>query len=173
VILTCVILGLMLASGLWTVLTRSLVRAAIGLALTSIVLTILMFQLGATMAAVFELSVCAGLITVVFISTISMTKALTHNALLAKTRDRLRRYWYLPAILLVVGAAMAFFMAPLPLGLAGPAASSPAVAAADFSALKDMLWKERQTDLLGQITIIFAGVTGVIVLFKERKGGSE
>ncbi len=167
-VLTCVVLLLMVGAGLWTVLTRSLVRAAIGLAATSVVLTILMFMLGATMAAVFELSVCAGLITVVFISTISMTKALTHEALLEKTRDRLKRYWYLPVILLVAGAALAFALSPLP--LAGP---SPAAAPADFEGLKAVLWNGRQTDLLGQITILFAGVTGVVVLFKERKGGEE
>jgi NADH-quinone oxidoreductase subunit J len=120
------------------------------------------------MAAVFELSVCAGLITVVFISTISMTKALTHAALLTKTRDRLKRYWYLPALLLVAGAVLAFVLSPLPFE-----AATPVPAAIDFDALKQMLWKDRQTDLLGQITIIFAGVTGVIVLFKERKGGQE
>ncbi len=167
-VVVIVVLGLMVVSGIWTVMTRSLVRSAIGLALTSVILTVLMFQLGATMAAVFELSVCAGLITVVFISTISMTKALTHDALLTKTRDRLKRYWYLPAILLVAGAVLAFVLSPMPFE-----AASPAPAAVDFDALKQMLWKERQTDLLGQITIIFAGVTGVIVLFKERKGEKE
>jgi NADH-quinone oxidoreductase subunit J len=168
VIVIFVVLGLMVVSSLWTVMTRSLVRSALGLALTSVILTILMFQLGATMAAVFELSVCAGLITVVFISTISMTKALTHAALLTKTRDRLKRYWYLPALLLVAGAVLAFVLSPLPFE-----AATPVPAAIDFDALKQMLWKDRQTDLLGQITIIFAGVTGVIVLFKERKGGQE
>ena len=168
VILIFVVLGLMVVSSLWTVMTRSLVRSAIGLALTSVILTVLMFQLGATMAAVFELSVCAGLITVVFISTISMTKALTHDALLTKTRDRLKRYWYLPAILLVVGAVIAFVLSPMP-----RASAAPVPAPVDFASLGQMLWKERQTDLLGQITIIFAGVTGVIVLFKERKGENE
>jgi NADH-quinone oxidoreductase subunit J len=168
VLVIYIVLGLMVASGVWTVMTRSLVRSAIGLALTSVILTILMFQLGATMAAVFELSVCAGLITVVFISTISMTKALTHNALLQKTRDRLKRYWYLPAILLLAGAAIAFFATP-----ASPGLAAPATEAASFDDLKQLLWKGRQTDLLGQITIIFAGVTGVIVLFKERKGEEE
>ena len=167
-IVTCIVLGLMVLAGLWTVMTRSLVRSAIGLALTSVILTVLMFLLGATMAAVFELSVCAGLITVVFISTISMTKALTHEALLQKTRDRLKRYWYLPALLLVGGAVLAFVLAPLP-----PGGALPAPATVDFAALKQMIWKERQTDILGQITIIFAGVTGVIVLFKERKGEKE
>jgi NADH-quinone oxidoreductase subunit J len=162
------LLGLMLAMALWTVLSPSLLRAAIALAVTSATLTLLMFQMDSPLAAVFELSVCAGLITVVFISTISMTKALTHDALLTKTRDRLKRYWYLPAILLVAGAVLALVLSPLPASLA-----APAPAAVDFGSLGQMLWKDRQTDLLGQITIIFAGVTGVIVLFKERKGEKE
>lgn len=167
-IVICIALVLMVVSGIWTVMTRSLVRSAIGLALTSVILTVLMFQIGATMAAVFELSVCAGLITVVFISTISMTKALTHAAILQNARDRLKRYWYLPALLLVVGAVLALVLSPIPLDQA-----APAPATVDFESLKQALWKERQTDLLGQITILFAGVTGVIVLFKERKGEKE
>jgi hypothetical protein len=32
-----------------------------------------------------------------------------------------------------------------------------------------VLWDSRQTDLIGQIIVIFTGVFGVIVLFKERK----
>ena len=171
-IVDCVVLGLLVLSGAWTVMTRSLVRSAIGLALTSLILTVLMFRLGATMAAVFELSVCAGLITVVFISTISMTKALSHEVLLQKTRDRLKRYWLLPVLLLVGLAVLGLVLAPRP-ELGAAAVQAPAQTGGGFEALKSALWKDRQTDIIGQIAIIFAGVTGVIVLFKERKGDKE
>ena len=63
-LLKLIVLAIMLLCALWTVMTRGLVRAALGLAATSIALTVLMFMLGAGLAAVFELSVCAGLITV-------------------------------------------------------------------------------------------------------------
>ena len=98
-VLTIIVLALMLIAALWTVMTRGLVRAALGLAVTSIILTVLMFMLGAGLAAVFELSVCAGLITVVFVSTIAMTQPSSKSELLEKTRNRMRRYWFLPVII--------------------------------------------------------------------------
>jgi NADH-quinone oxidoreductase subunit J len=161
VILTIVVLALMLIAALWTVMTRGLVRAALGLAATSIILTILMFMLGASLAAVFELSVCAGLITVIFVSTIAMTQPSSRSELMEKTRHRMRRYWYLPVIIVVVGGGLAW----LSIG-AAVSLPAPPIAVDD---VKKVLWDSRQTDLLGQIIVIFTGVFGVIVLFKERK----
>jgi len=157
--LTIVALALMLLAALWTVLTRGLVRAALGLAATSVLLTAVMFIMGAGLAAVFELSVCAGLITVVFVSTIAMTQPSSKTELLAKTRHRLRRYWYLPVIIVAAGAAMA----------ALSIAPSPAPPPAAVQDARQVLWTSRQTDLVGQAIVIFAGALGVIVLFKERK----
>ena len=78
-----------------------------------------------------------------------------------KMRHRMRRYWYLPAIIVVVGAALAW----LSIG-ASVSLPAPLSAVAD---VKKVLWDSRQTDLIGQIIVIFTGVFGVIVLFKERK----
>ena len=64
--LDLILLGGMLLCCLWAVMARGLLRAAIALATTSVVLAIIMFRLDSPLAAVFELSVCAGLITVVF-----------------------------------------------------------------------------------------------------------
>lgn len=50
---------------------RDLLRAAVSLAVLSVILAGLFFKLGAPYAGAFELSVCAGLITVLFISAIS------------------------------------------------------------------------------------------------------
>jgi NADH-quinone oxidoreductase subunit J len=157
-VLTVSVLVLLLLATLWTVMTRGLVRAALGLAALSVILTILMFMLGAGLAAVFELSVCAGLITVVFISTIAMTQPSSRSELAQKTGRRLRRYWYLPAILLVVGAALVALKVEVP--TLPPAAAEEA---------RQVLWGSRQTDIIGQVIVIFAGVFAVIVLFKERK----
>jgi NADH-quinone oxidoreductase subunit J len=49
-------------------------KAAICLGVASALLGVLFFVLNAPYAAVFELSICAGLITVLFVSTISLTK---------------------------------------------------------------------------------------------------
>ena len=164
-VLTIIVLALMLIAALWTVMTRGLVRAALGLAVTSIILTVLMFMLGAGLAAVFELSVCAGLITVVFVSTIAMTQPSSKSELLEKTRHRMRRYWFLPVIIVAVGAVLAWLSI-------GATVSLPVSDAADATSgldVKQVLWGLRQTDLVGQVIVILAGVFGVVVLFKERK----
>lgn len=163
-VLTIALLALILLAAVWTVMTRGLVRAAVGLAATSVLLTALLFFLGAGLAAVFELSVCAGLITVVFVSTIAMTRPYSSAELMVKTRVRMRRYWYLPLILVVAGAVLAW------LGVgASDALAPPPAAVADAVDARQALWGERQADLIGQVLVIFAGVLGVIVLFKERK----
>ncbi len=164
-VLTIIVLALMLIAALWTVMTRGLVRAALGLAVTSIILTVLMFMLGSGLAAVFELSVCAGLITVVFVSTIAMTQPSSKSELLEKTRHRMRRYWFLPVIIVAVGAVLAWLSI-------GATVSLPVSDAADATSgldVKQVLWGLRQTDLVGQVIVILAGVFGVVVLFKERK----
>jgi hypothetical protein len=90
-----------------------------------------------------------------------MTQPNSKSELMEKTRDRMKRYWYLPAIIVLVGAALAWFS----IG-ASAAALPPTTEAIDP---KQVLWGQRQTDLVGQVIVIFAGVFGVIVLFKERK----
>ncbi len=153
------LLTILLACSLWAVLTRSLLMSAIALASVSIVLTLLMFRLDAPIAAVFELSVCAGLITVIFVSTISLTKPITRVELKQQTRARIKRYWYLPVIVFASAVLLGFFMV-FP--------EVPGLAALPDLDVKDVMWKLRQTDILGQIVIILAGVFGVVVLLKEK-----
>lgn len=144
-------------AGLWTVMTSVIIRAALGLALTSIMLTIIMFQLGAPLAGVFELSVCAGLISVVFISVISLTHRLSYPEYMSRRANRLRRFIYLPVILIVAAVAMFFAYRPFVIPMALPAL---------FSDVRVILWDVRRLDLLGQIVILLAGVFGVLILFK-------
>jgi len=150
-----IILGL---SGLWTVMCRSLLKAAIGLALTSAVITMLMFRLNSPLAAVFELSVCAGLITAVFVSTISMTKPLTHKEIVEISRDRFKRFVYLPVMLALTGIILAGLK--LPLDFAIPPA-------APENDVRVIMWNMREIDLFGQIAVILAGAFGVVILFRE------
>ena len=153
------ILFTLIAAALWTVMTRSLIRSAIGLALTSVILTIIMFRLNSPMAAVFELSVCAGLITAVFISTIAMTKPLTHQEILTMTKGRINRYWYLPVILVITAVILSVVKFPefqMPKEVA-------------TTSVNDVLWRLRQFDMLGQVSILLAGVFGIVVLFKEAR----
>jgi NADH-quinone oxidoreductase subunit J len=82
------ILIVLMLTGLFTVMTSSLLKSGIGLAVTSAVLSAMMFRLGAPLAAVFELSVCAGLIPVIFITVISLTKPLKKDEALAERREK-------------------------------------------------------------------------------------
>lgn len=152
------IIALLLAA-LWTVLTIRLIRSVVGLALTSAILSIIMFRLGSPMAAVFELSVCSGLISVIFITTISFTERVSKDRLLVRRKERFAKFWYLPVILVVAGFTLMRFSSPPSLNL--PVQSAPAD-------VRHVLWGLRHLDLLGQIIVLLAGAFGIAILFKER-----
>ncbi|HEY3448688.1 MAG TPA: NADH-quinone oxidoreductase subunit J [Myxococcales bacterium] len=160
---TYLLLGLVVASALWAVLTPTLIRGAIALALTSALITILMFQMDAALAGVFELSVCAGLITVVFVSTISLTRPKGEE--LAQERADKRRQAFLPLLGVVFWVGVLLWAGGYVLDVE-PA--TPAAGAAALS-VRDALWNVRRIDLLGQLLVIFVGVFGVVILFKEEK----
>ncbi|HUS80439.1 MAG TPA: hypothetical protein VM283_04165 [Armatimonadota bacterium] len=63
------------ALGLAAVHLRDVLKGAIALALMSAVLSAVFYQLGAPYAAMFELSVCAGFITVLLLAVIALTEA--------------------------------------------------------------------------------------------------
>ncbi len=157
--LNYLILVVLVLAALWTVMTRSLIRAAIGLAATSAVLTIIMFRLNSPLAAVFELSVCAGLISVLFVSTISLTQPLNKEEVLAHIKERLGRFWVLPFLVIAIGLTLSFIQFKLNLRLPAPEAEKD---------VRAVLWNLRQLDLLGQIIILITGVFGVVILFRER-----
>lgn len=154
-----ILLITMTLAALWTVMTRSLLKAALGLAVTSAILSVIMFQLSSPLAAVFELSVCAGLITAVFISAISLMRPLTHKETLELSKQRIKRYWYLPVIMAITAAILIFLNIPFDFKLPGQTL---------FIDVRALLWNSRQLDLLGQIVIVLAGVFGTIILFRER-----
>src|SRR4030042_1082325 len=67
------LVGLVLFSVL-AILIKDLLKAAISLAVASLLLGIIFFRMNAPYAGVFEISVVAGLITVLFMLTIALTK---------------------------------------------------------------------------------------------------
>ena len=152
IVLTVIALG--------TVMTRSLLRAAVGLALTSAILTMVMFRLHSPLAAVFELSVCAGLIPVVFVSAITLTHPLTPKEIMQHMKDRLTRFWYLPFIVLALAIIFIFIHLKFKMPLLMPEADRD---------VRFVLWHLRPLDLIGQILILLVGVFGILVLFKEKK----
>lgn len=158
--LNILILIILAISALWAVMARSLLRSAIWLAMTSVVLTIAMFNFGSPLAAVFELSVCSGLISVLFISTISLTQPLTKDEVLQHMKERLARFWYLPFIIVGIGIVLSFIHIKWNLILPMPEREVD---------VREVLWSIRQMDLFGQVIILLAGVFAVVILFKENK----
>ncbi len=158
--LNFVILIALVLFSLWTVMTRSLIRSAIGLALTSAILTIAMFRLNSPIAAVFELSVCAGLISVLFVSTISLTHPETREEAMQHMKDRLTRFWYLPVIVIVAVVILSAMRMNLHFNLPTPDAEKD---------VQSVMWNLRQLDLFGQIIVLLTGVFGVVILLKEAK----
>lgn len=143
---------------LWAVLDPRLLRAVVALAVTSVMVTVLLFKLDSPLAAVFELSVCAGLVSAIFLGAITLTQPESAAQASSSARERIRRYWYLPPLLVLLGVALLQISMP----------GSPASATTGDDVRK-VLWTSRHLDLLGQITVLVAGAFGVVVLFKEAK----
>lgn len=155
-----ILIILLAAAVLWTVMTSRLLRSGVGLAVVSALLAILLYRLTAPTAAVFELSVCAGLIPVVFVTTISFTRRLKCEEVKAARLTGLTRYWYLP---FVMGIAI------VPLFLFAPQLDFPLPAAGEAVDVRQMLWGVRHLDLFGQVAVLLAGALAVAVFFKEAR----
>ncbi|MFA5090898.1 MAG: NADH-quinone oxidoreductase subunit J [Candidatus Omnitrophota bacterium] len=153
------LIALLLAS-LWTVMTIRLIRSVVGLAITSAILSIIMFKLDAPLAAVFELSVCAGLISVIFVTTISFTQRLTQERLKLRRKERMGKFWYLPLIICTAAILLSFWRPSLNFQFPAPLKETDA---------RNILWNMRHLDLLGQVIVLLAGAFGVVILFKEEK----
>ena len=151
----------MAIAALWAVMCRSLLKATIGLAITSAIITILMFRLNSPLAAVFELSVCTGLITVVFVSTISLTKPLTNKEIVELSRERHKRFGYLPIVIIVISIALTLIK------IKHNIITQPAVDA--ITDVRQVMWNVRLLDMFGQIIVIIIGALGVVILFEERR----
>jgi len=157
-VIDIVLLAAFVLAAVWSVLTARLMRAVIALAATSVLVTSLIFRLDSPLAGVFELSVCAGLVSAIFLGTISLTQAETETEISVRAKERIRRYWYLPPLLVLSSVAL--------LQLALPSSSTVANTGDE---VRKVLWTTRHLDLLGQITVLVAGAFGVVVLFKETR----
>lgn len=155
---TLLVLALLLAS-VWTVSTARLLRSVIGLGLTSAVLAAALFRLEAPLAGVFELSVCAALVSVIFVMTVAVTQRLTKDDLSARQRQMLKRSWPIPLLVAVV--AVVIFRHGTP--------ANPFFATGISTDVRSMLWNERQLDLVGEMLVLLAGAFATVMLFKEAK----
>jgi NADH-quinone oxidoreductase subunit J len=112
--------------------------------------------MNAPYAGVFEISVVAGLITVLFILTIALTKAGD------EVKESRIANWVFPLVFAVFIVIDALVMK----GLLHRVPALPS--AAEAGSFGDVLWKGRTLDLVGQIAVILAGVFSVLALFRKR-----
>lgn len=150
----------MLFFGVYAVMSRSILRSAIGLALSSAALAVLLYALEAPWASVLELSVCSGLVTIIFISGISLSRS-PKLELQKEFRDH-ERNKHLPVVLIGVGAALVILS--LAIGFDMPPLAEDLNL--DF---RKVFWEMRQTDIWGQIAAVLCGGIAVSVLFRKEK----
>lgn len=156
-----VLLGLMVVLSIGCCIFKDLLYVAVSLATMSGILALVLFLFGANIAGVFELSVCAGLITVLFIATVSLTKDSDKKA-----ETRLPVYFVALVVIIFIGADY-FIIQWMAHSL--PAAVMPMPS----GTFQKVFWELRSADILGQIGLIGAGVFGILSLFriaaKEKK----
>jgi NADH-quinone oxidoreductase subunit J len=156
-VLLFICLCLLICFSAFTIIWRSLLKSAIALAITSIFLTIALFLLGLPLAALFQLSVSAGLVTIILISAISLTDS-------KQPVEVGKRFSAVPFLLILAGAAIIFVVLFSNLQL-----ELDLTPTASFDQFRDLFWHTRQTDIFGQIIIVLASAFVITVLFKEQK----
>lgn len=166
-VMSILLAGLVVSAAVCAII-RNLLKASIALAAVSAILAVIMFLMDAPLAGAFELSVCAGLITVVFISAISMTRLHTKAEEAELEHRRHRRFILLPVLLCAALAGALWLLWPQ-LGALLAQSAPPASA----EAVSDFFWNRRQADILGQIAVVLVGVFGVLIFFKEEERGEK
>ena len=157
-ILQIILLGGLVLFSVLAVLLRDLLKAAISLAVASILLAVVFFRLNAPYAGVFEISVVAGLITVLFITTVALTKGPSD------VHENKLPLIIFPLFFAVFVVIDIIIMKKL-LGSTQPILPGAAGSAGTFG---QVFWNERTFDLVAQIGVIFAGVFSVLALFRKR-----
>lgn len=134
-----------------------LLPSSLWLAGVSVLLSIVFYLMGATQIAVIELSVGAGLITVLFVFAISVAGD-----------DAIDPHSIVP--MPVAGFLVAVALGLIGLQLLPLETVEVSGASVPFA---QMLWEERGLDMMVQIVMIFAGVVGVLGLIGQSSGTSE
>ena len=153
------LVGLVLFSVL-AILLKDLLRSAIALAVASLLLGVIFFRMNAPYAGVFEISVVAGLITVLFMLTIALTKG---GAGAESKAAAIAFPVFFVAFAVIDVLVMRKLLARIP----------AIVAPAEAGTFGQVLWSARTLDLVGQIAVIFAGVFAVLALFRKRNDKDE
>ena len=133
-------------------LARRLLSAILYLACVSAEVSVILYLLGAQQVAVIELSVGAGLVTVLLVYALSVVGDDAQDLISVVPKP-------LALILVALCAALVGFMVyPL---------VEPPLNVTSFS-LTIVLWQQRVLDVWIQIALIFSGVLGVLGLLSEK-----
>ena len=137
------------------IVSRKILSATIYLACISALVSAMLYLLGATQVAVMELSVGAGLVTVLLVYAVSVVgdDAMDPPSVIAKPLA-----FTMVALVTVLMGGMAF----------------PAIQKnidVPSMTLAVSLWRNRVLDVWIQIVLIFSGVMGVLGLLSERNPG--
>jgi len=142
-----------------SVMAADLLVSVLGLAAASAVLSVVIFRMDAPLAAVFELSVCAGLISALFVSVTGLVQPARREDARQHLKTKLSRFWLLPLVAAGTGVLVLLSAFYLPAHL--PAGIPPAD-------VRSVLWQDRRLDVVGQVLVLMAGVFGISVLLKEK-----
>ncbi len=146
---------ILLVFAIQAIRSKALLTSALWLAGASAMTAILLFMYGARLIAVIELSVGAGLVTVLFVFAINIAG---DDAIDARP---------IPPMPWIVGVSALFvillgwFVWPAPITAAAVTAAEPS--------LPVVLWQSRGLDLVVQVALIFSGVLGLLGLLAEVK----
>lgn len=157
-----ILIGLLVVPAIIAAFAADLLRAAIALLVCSLGLALTMFNLGAPLAGSFELSVGAGLVTVLFINAIRFTKLITEEERLERIKDHYRHFMLLPILVVLIALIMFRYRDLWASGLTF-------FKYTETHTVGEILWKSRGLDLIGQIIVLFVGVYGVAILFGRGK----
>jgi uncharacterized MnhB-related membrane protein len=132
---------------------KRLLTSALWLAGVSVLVSITLYVMGARQVAVIELSVGAGLVTVLFVFAISVAG---EDAMDARALLPLPLAWGLVVLSVLL---LGWLTLPV-IGIDAPVAEP---------AFTSVLWQQRGLDVLVQGVLIFAGILGVLGLLTEPK----
>jgi NADH:ubiquinone oxidoreductase subunit 6 (subunit J) len=156
-ILSLVILATVFSIG--AIRAGRLLTSALWLAGVSALVSIVFFLYGARQVAVIELSVGAGLVTVLFVFAISIA-----GDDIISTRPVLPWPFFIGICLLFVFLLGWYIL---------PASVNPFGTSVAEGSMNDMLWHQRGLDVLVQVVLIFSGVLGLLGLLAEAKAPLE
>ncbi|MCM8759202.1 MAG: NADH-quinone oxidoreductase subunit J [Candidatus Omnitrophica bacterium] len=157
--MTSLLIGAVLVFACLAVFLKDMLKAVLCLLISSIFLAIIFFRLNAPFAGVFEISVVAGLIMVLFIITISIVGP----------QDTVSEPTVPIAIFLVLFMIFSYLVND---GIVHLLTSEKFLAnSKDYKRFGEALWLGRTFDIVGQISVIFAGVFVVLLVAGRRRNG--